>query len=46
MICFGTKRHRRIGVHRDGPIGRATMYGRRVLQIVACIYCDRTRVTG
>lgn len=46
MICFGKSRHRRVGFHRYGPIGRAWMYGRRLLQITACIYCDKTRVTG
>ena len=46
MICFGTSRNRRIGLHRWGPIGRAWMYGRRMLQVTACIYCDRTAVRG
>jgi len=45
-LCFGNRLRRRIGLHQDGPIGRTTMYGRRMLQIVACIYCDRIGVRG
>jgi len=44
VICLGTPRHRRIGLHRDGSIGRATQYGSRLLRLVACVYCDRVRV--
>lgn len=46
MICFGVPGRRRIGLHRDSLIGRTTVYRTRVLQVVACIYCDRTAVRG
>jgi hypothetical protein len=46
IVCFGTGRNRRVGLHRYGKIGRATQYGRRVLQIVMCIHCDKASVIG
>lgn len=46
MICRGTSSHRRIGRHRFSLIGRAMAYGKRLLQIQSCIYCDATRVIG
>lgn len=46
VICFGDSGHRRIGFHRYGKIGRAIAYGRRVIQVVACVYCDRLEAHG
>ncbi len=44
MICFGTRRQPRVGLHRFGKIGRSTQYGPRLLQIVACVHCDNIKV--
>jgi hypothetical protein len=44
MICFGTRGARRIGLHHFQRIGRATVYGRDLLHIAVCAYCDGARI--
>lgn len=44
MICFGQRGARRIGLHRHRRIGRATMYGRELLHVIVCPFCDDARV--
>lgn len=46
MICFGQPGYRRIGRHRWQSIGRATMYGTRLLRVMVCAFCDHTAVDG